>query len=150
MSNLRIVALFLLLFCTIVSPSLVAGIPSQAVPYKGHALPILRGAMVNPSFMNGKDQVKENLSTLSKDWNANIIRWQLRWVPSEVPESYKIFDDTDTAQYAQWLNHVVGNLDTVVRWCKSLKLYVVVDLHTPPGESTKDLASKKLLPHRVF
>ena len=45
--------------------------------YTGHDLPRLRGAMVSP------DIDEAGLRTLGKDWNANLIRWQLVGMESQ-------------------------------------------------------------------
>jgi endoglucanase len=94
--------------------------PVSATPFKGHSLPRLRGAMVSPSID------AESLRVLGHDWNANLIRWQLvrRGRPGQ-PSSL--------ADYDQWLEGELARLDAALPLCRSNGVYVVVDLHSPPG-----------------
>jgi hypothetical protein len=88
--------------------------------YKGHDLPRLRGAMISP------DIDEEGLRVLGRDWNANLIRWQLiRRGP--------IRDPLDLAAYERWLQSALGGLDAGLPLCRKFGLRVVVDLHSPPG-----------------
>ncbi len=88
--------------------------------YKGHPLPRLRGAMVSPNID------AESLRVLGQEWHANLIRFQLirsgRTGQPMVPESY---DD--------WLEAELKKLDAALPLCEKYGLYVVVDLHSPPG-----------------
>lgn len=88
--------------------------------YKGHDLPRLRGAMVSPNVN------EESLRVFGKDWNANLIRYQLiRHGP--------VRDPLDLAAYDRWLASAQEQLDRVLPWCEKYGLKVVVDLHSPPG-----------------
>ena len=65
--------------------------------YKGHDLPRLRGAMV------GADIDEEGLRVFGREWNANLIRWQL--VRLE-----KFDDPLDLAAYDRWLQSALQKL----------------------------------------
>jgi endoglucanase len=88
--------------------------------YKGHNLPRLRGAMV------GSDIDAEGLRVFGRDWNANLIRWQLVRLES-------FADPLDLAAYDRWLQSALKKLDAALPLCERYGLYVVVDLHSPPG-----------------
>ena len=90
--------------------------------YKGHSLPRLRGAMISP----GIDEA--GLRTLGQEWNANVIRWQL---VNYRPQGDKL----DLAGYETWLKGELAKLDAALPLCQKYGLYVVVDLHSPPGGS---------------
>jgi endoglucanase len=99
----------------IVRPTLLTG-----APFKGHNLPRLRGAMVSPSI------TADSLRVLGQEWNANLIRWQLiRQGRPGQPSSL--------ADYDQWLEGELAKLDVALPLCRKYGLYVVVDLHSPPG-----------------
>ena len=88
--------------------------------YKGHDLPRLRGAMISPKID------EEGLRVLGRDWNANVVRWQLvRHRP--------LRDPLDMAAYDQWLQSALKGLDAALPLCEKYGLRVVVDLHSPPG-----------------
>lgn len=88
--------------------------------YKGHDLPRLRGAMVSPNID------AEGLRVLGRDWNANLIRWQLvRQGRQNQPISM--------VDYDAWLETELKKLDAALPFCQRYGLYVVVDLHSPPG-----------------
>ena len=95
-------------------------VESASAPYKGHSLPRLRGTMVSPNID------PEGLRVLGRDWNANLIRWQLvrHAPPGERPP-------LDT--YDSWLEGELKKLEAALPWCERYGLYVVVDLHSPPG-----------------
>ena len=88
--------------------------------YKGHDLPRLRGAMVSP------DIDEEGLRVLGREWNANLIRWQLI-------RRGRISDPLDLAAYDVWLQSALAQLDAALPLCEKYGLRVVVDLHSPPG-----------------
>ena len=89
-----------------------------AKPFRGHSLPRLRGAMVSP----GIDA--EGIRTFGKEWNANVIRWQLIRSNSQAA--------TQTT-YDEWLEGALAGLDAALPQCRKNGLLVVVDLHSPPG-----------------
>lgn len=89
--------------------------------YTGHAVPRLRGAMISPASLN-----EASLSVLAKDWNANLIRWQL--VRSEQPGKSLALTDYDA-----WLDRELARLDALLPACERLGVYVLIDLHSPPG-----------------
>jgi len=88
--------------------------------YKGHDAPRLRGAMVSPEID------EEGLRVLGREWNANLIRWQLI-------RRGKISDPLDLAAYDEWLQSALAQLDAALPLCEKYGLRVVVDLHSPPG-----------------
>lgn len=88
--------------------------------YKGHNLPRLRGAMISPAIN------EQSLKLLGRDWNANLIRWQL----IRTGESSR---DTSLQAYDQWLAGELKKLDTALPYCEQYGIMVVVDLHSPPG-----------------
>ena len=95
--------------------------PAASGPvFKGHALPRLRGTMVQP------DISPESLRVLGSEWKANAIRWQLiQYVPAGREPSL--------AQYDSWLEGELTKLDRLLPVCVESGVRVVVDLHSPPG-----------------
>jgi len=89
-------------------------------PFTGHALPRLRGAMVSPNIDAA------GLRVLGRDWKANLIRWQL--IRHGRPGQPSSLEDYDT-----WLEGELKRLDVALPLCQEYGLYVVVDLHSPPG-----------------
>lgn len=91
-----------------------------ARPFRGHALSRLRGAMVSPEID------PEGLRVLGQEWGANLVRWQLVWwrAPGDRPP---------LEHYDTWLDAELRRLDAALPWCERYGLYVVVDLHSPPG-----------------
>ena len=84
--------------------------------FKGHNLPRLRGTMISPNI------TPESLRTLGKEWNANVLRWQL------------IRSNTSGSDnYEKWLDGELTKLDKALPLCRRYGLLVVVDLHSPPG-----------------
>ncbi|OGV62706.1 MAG: hypothetical protein A3K19_24375 [Lentisphaerae bacterium RIFOXYB12_FULL_65_16] len=105
---------------------LVAELPKkhEGPLYKGHDLPRLRGAMVSPNID------EESLRLFGKDWNANVIRWQLvGWKPTG--------PTLDLAAYDAWLEDQLKKLDAALPLCRKYGLLVVVDLHCAPGGSAE-------------
>jgi endoglucanase len=94
--------------------------PTPGPVFTGHSLPRLRGAMVSPNA------TEEDLRVLGRDWNANLIRWQLI-------RSGRIDDPLDLNAYNAWLESALKRLDAALPWCERYGLMVVVDLHSPPG-----------------
>jgi len=88
--------------------------------YRGHDLPRLRGAMVSPNV------TAESLRTFGKEWNANVVRWQLFGFRPR-------FDTGDLAEYDRRLEEELAKLDAALPVCREAGLMVVVDLHTGPG-----------------
>lgn len=89
-------------------------------PFKGHNLPRLRGAMVRP------DIDAEGLRVLGRDWNANLVRWQL-------VRHGRQGQSITMEEYNAWLESELKKLDVALPLCEQNGLYVVVDLHSPPG-----------------
>jgi endoglucanase len=88
--------------------------------FKGHPLARLRGAMVSPNIN------VESLRVLGQDWRANLIRFQLiRFARPGHPGR--------ADQYDEWLDGELKKLDALLPWCEKYGVYVVVDLHSPPG-----------------
>jgi hypothetical protein len=96
--------------------------PANPPPvFKGHDLPRLRGVMSPNEFRD------EDLRTLGTEWKANVIRWQItrNWG--------KAGTDRDLAEYDQWLNGKLDDLDRVLEACQKYGIKVVIDMHSPPG-----------------
>jgi hypothetical protein len=94
--------------------------PAPGIAFKGHDLPRLRGAMVGPHID------EDGLRTLGRDWNANLIRWQL--IRHGRPGQPSSLEDYDA-----WLEGELKRLDAALPLCQRHGIYVVVDLHSPPG-----------------
>lgn len=99
--------------------------PAAGPVYKGHELPRLRGAMV-PQRID-----EEGLRVFGRDWNANLIRWQLTryFVPNVSPVP------SDLASYDTWLLAALEQMDAMLPACEKFGLMVVIDLHFAPGGS---------------
>jgi len=89
--------------------------------FKGHNLPRLRGVM-SPNAPTDED-----LRVLGQEWNANVIRRQItrNWG--------KPGTDRDLAEYDQWLDGKLAELDRDLEACQRYGLKVVIDMHSPPG-----------------
>jgi len=98
-------------------------VPHAGMVYKGHRLPRLRGTMV------GMNMRKDDLRTLGRDWNANLVRWQFTW--KGFPASPA--DTATVAEYDAWLESELIRLDKALPLCEKYGLMVVVDVHTSPG-----------------
>lgn len=83
-------------------------------------MPRLRGVMSPNSFK------PEDMDEL-KRWNANLIRWQIKrnWGRAGT--------ELDLEEYLRWFNGRLEELDKVLDKCGKLGIYVLIDLHTPPG-----------------
>jgi endoglucanase len=104
---------------TVVKAPVPAPPPVAGPMHKGHDLPRLRGAMISPSI------TPESLQVLGGDWNANLIRWQFIRTGRG--------GHGDEADYDRWLADQLQKLDAALPICEKLGVYVVVDLHSPPG-----------------
>lgn len=89
-------------------------------PYRGHDLPRLRGAMVSPDIDDA------GLRVLGREWNANLIRFQL--IRHGKPGQPGPLHD-----YDQWLEGELKKLDAAAESCRRYGMFIVVDLHSPPG-----------------
>ena len=89
--------------------------------FKGHTLPRLRGVMSPNGFRD------DDMRTLGTEWKANVIRWQLtrNWG--------KPGTDRDLAEYDQWMEGKLADLDKTLEACRKYGIKVVVDVHSPPG-----------------
>lgn len=106
----------------VLKPPMVRPAHAVAGPlYRGHDLPRLRGAMVSPRVD------AESLKTFGQQWNANVIRWQL------TRPGRSVKDPLDMVAYDKWLHAALDDLDAALPVCEKAGLYVVVDLHSPPG-----------------
>ena len=94
--------------------------PVAGPMYKGHSLPRLRGTMV------GSDIDAAGLKVLGRDWNANLIRWQL--IRSAKDGASNLGSD-----YEEWLASALKRFDAILPACEEAGLMVVLDLHSPPG-----------------
>jgi len=90
--------------------------PVAGPMFTGRTLPRLRGAMIGPHID------EEGLRTFGRDWNANLIRWQL------IRHRRATTDD-----YDEWLEGELQRLDAGLPLCEKCGLMVAVDLHSPPG-----------------
>ncbi|CAF0784377.1 unnamed protein product [Adineta ricciae] len=110
--------------------------PATGLPYKGHNLTRLRGAMIG---INLKEKDFRDFGS----WNANHVRWQLMW--NGFPNSPA--DNGDIPAYEAWLESALQHLDSMLPVCRELGLHILVDLHTLPGgrnnESTNNLFKEK-------
>ena len=94
--------------------------PAPGPAFKGHALPRLRGAMISPNIDAA------GLEVLGREWNANLIRWQLiRYIGAGKRAPLGEFDP--------WLESELSKLDAALPHCRRFGLHVVLDLHSPPG-----------------
>lgn len=94
--------------------------PGVGPPFTGRDVPRLRGAMIR------SDIDAAGLRVLGRDWGANLIRWQLiRHGRPGQPASVDDYDD--------WLEGELRKLDAALPHCQTNGLYVVLDLHSPPG-----------------
>ncbi|HEX2950397.1 MAG TPA: cellulase family glycosylhydrolase [Armatimonadota bacterium] len=97
----------------------------QKTLYKGHSLPRLRGTMIAPTAMS-----EDDVRVLAKDWNANVVRWQLvGWRPQGAT--------LDLNAYEAWFNDQLSKFDAALPFCKKYGLMVVLDLHCAPGGSAE-------------
>ncbi len=94
--------------------------PVAGPVFKGHSLPRLRGAMVSP------DIDAESLRVLGQEWKANLIRFQLI-------RSGRAGQPAMADPYDAWLEGELKRLDAILPLCEKYGLFVVVDLHSPPG-----------------
>ena len=95
----------------------------EGSPFKGHALPRLRGAMI------GQQVDTNDLREFGREWGANHVRWQLIW--NGFPHSPA--DKGDLPAYDRWLESELARLDRLLPVCREAGLLVLIDLHTPPG-----------------
>lgn len=94
--------------------------PVAGPPFKGHALPRLRGAMISPNLD------AEGLRLLGGEWKANLIRFQLiRFARPGV--------GTKLEDYDAWLEGELTKLDRLLPECHKHGIMVALDLHSPPG-----------------
>jgi len=97
--------------------------PSGPV-YKGHDLPRLRGAMINPDTFKPED-----LKVLAGDWKANHVRWQLLW--AGFPNGPA--DTATVEEFNAWIEAQCEQLDRLLPELERYGVRVTLDLHTPPG-----------------
>ena len=122
----------------------IANLPKMNPADKGHSLPRLRGAMMNTS------PSAEDVRTLGKTWNANLVRWQLKW--SGTGTSYP-FGPADTAEpeaYDAWLETSLQKLDALLPVFEESGIMVVIDLHTPPGGRIKGRMAMRMFEDKRF
>lgn len=100
----------------------VAGGKRQAVMFKGHSLPRLRGVMHGPEFD------ERNIRDLAS-WGANQVRWQLNWVPMKSAEQWA----RNLDRYDKWLAGALAHADKAIDACEKHNIKVLLDLHCPPG-----------------
>ncbi len=138
------------------APETEPEIPAAAAPFRGHDLPRLRGLEVNkynpdnePTDPATPDDKKHwNARVIGRDWNANLIRYQVLW-----PEvSYKPKRDDnpcyDLAAYDAWLEAELLRVDKLLEACAAQQVYVVFNLFTWPG-ADRFFKEKKYQEHLV-
>jgi hypothetical protein len=112
-----------------ITVSVFRGVPPQRPPppehpgpvFRGHDLPRLRGVMSPNTFRD------EDLRVLGMEWKANLIRWQItrNWGRAGT--------DRDLAEYDQWFERELEDLDRALEAAYRYGIKVVVDMHSPPG-----------------
>lgn len=100
-----------------------AAVASRGPIYKGHDSPRLRGAMIHP------DLTADSLRVLGKEWNANVIRWQLI-------RTGQAARNVAVTNYDAWIDSELQKLDRALPLCAEYGVRVVLDLHSPPGGSS--------------
>jgi hypothetical protein len=83
---------------------------------------VLRGTMINPN-------VTEDHFRVLRSWNANHIRWQLRW--GGFPHGPA--DTANATEYEAWLETALEHVDSLLPVCRELGIKILLDLQTPPG-----------------
>lgn len=99
--------------------------PNPSPAYKGHNLPRLRGVMSPQQFREA------DFAQLEK-WNANVVRWQItrNWGKSNT--------ELDLAEYDQWIDAELDDLDKAAQSAKQHGIMLMIDLHSPPGGRLDD------------
>ena len=92
--------------------------------YKGHDLPRLRGAMIDPNSFTAED-----LKVLAGDWKANHIRWQFLW--DGFPNGPA--DTATVEEFDAWIDRQCAKLDALLPELERYGVRIALDLHTPPG-----------------
>jgi hypothetical protein len=109
--------------------------PAQPVSgpvYTGHpGIPRLRGAMIPANLSS------ESAHVLGKEWNANLVRYQLLWHGYGKNEA-----DLQEGVYDKWLDKKLDELDAFLIDAKKDGLMVVIDLHTPPGGRSSNTSDR--------
>jgi hypothetical protein len=109
----------------------------EGLPYKGHNLGRLRGAM-SPS-----NPTVEDVNVLAGQWGANVMRYQMGigWYKREKG----IANDqvVDLAGYDEWLDFELAELDKLLPICRKYGMLVVVDMHSAPGGHGRIFAEKR-------
>lgn len=92
--------------------------------YKGHDQERLRGAMIAPEGFGPDD-----IAVLAGEWKANHVRWQLLW--NGFPNGPA--DTATVEEYNEWMEKQLRRLDEMLPYCEKYGVYVLIDVHTPPG-----------------
>lgn len=93
-----------------------------SAPFAGLHTQRLRGAMTD------ERNRPADLALLGTDWKANAIRWQLR--PGMVREA---IDPVVLADYPRAIAQAAARLDAALPALRAAGLWVLVELHVPPG-----------------
>ena len=96
--------------------------------YRGHSQPRLRGVMIQPKTFE-----EEDLNVLAR-WGVNHVRWQFLW--DGFPNGPA--DTATVEEYNDWIEKECQKLDRILPMCKDRGVFVVVDVHTPPGGRLKN------------
>ncbi len=104
------------------------GPPPEPARYTARVtgMPRLRGVM-SPT----RDLTEKDLEDLA-DWKVTLIRFQImrNWLKRDT--------DRDLAEYDQWFNSRLDNLERILPLARRLGIHLVVDFHTPPGGRAED------------
>lgn len=93
-------------------PAVAEGTPV----FKGHDVPALRGVMVPTKL------TEEDVAFLAKNWNVNLIRWQLGQTVHK--------EGLETPDYDNVLAADLARLDRILPACRKYGVSVTLDLHS--------------------
>jgi len=93
-------------------------------------LPRMRGVM------SGHNLGDEDIRVLSKEWGANVIRYQL--------SNFERQDIRSEETYWKWLNGQLAKMDKILPLCEKYGIKVIIDLHAGPANAQDELLSNRL------
>lgn len=95
--------------------------------------PVMRGAMLTDC-----DVPEDDMKTMA-DWGAKLVRYQFAYFKPNKTKRGIWSDERLCAEYLKWIDAKIENVVQVLAWAEKYDLYVLVDLHDPPGgRFTKD------------